>query len=164
MDCRALVGLDRGQLMADRQQLERTVIHAAPLRPQTFLGGEREPAQFALLLSFLTVVVVLGLAWRDIIPWWLVVLLLTRDVVMGAALVWWHHRGSATPRVTMLGKSATFALYVFLPLAYLAFERWDGVHSFAIWAAAVSAVAYWGAAVQYLAQLRHTRSHAPNSA
>ena len=53
MDCRALVGLDRGQLMADRQQLERTVIHAAPLRPQTFLGGEREPAQFALLLSFL---------------------------------------------------------------------------------------------------------------
>ncbi len=38
--------------MLDRQHLERTLIHASPPRPQTFLGGEREPAQFALLLSF----------------------------------------------------------------------------------------------------------------
>jgi cardiolipin synthase len=126
----------------------------------TELGRVLDPAADRLL----TVVVVLGLAWRDIIPWWLVALLLARDVVMGVALLWWRRRGAATPQVTMLGKSATFALYVFLPLAYLAFDRWDGVHAFAVWAAAASAIAYWGSAVQYLAQLRATPSRAVNSA
>jgi cardiolipin synthase len=122
------------------------------------LGRFLDPAADRLL----TVVVVLGLAWRDIIPWWLVVLLLSRDVVMGIALLWWRRRGAATPRVTFLGKSATFALYVSLPLSYLAYERWEGVHSFAIVAAAVSSTAYWGSALQYLAQLRRSRSRAQN--
>lgn len=124
------------------------------------LGRFLDPAADRIL----TVVVVLGLAWRDIIPWWLLVLLLTRDVVMGIALLWWRRRGAETPRVTFLGKSATFALYVFLPLSYLAYERWDGIHTFAIIAAAVSSIAYWGAAVQYLAQLRRAQSHARISA
>jgi cardiolipin synthase (CMP-forming) len=121
------------------------------------LGRVLDPAADRLL----TVVVVLGLAWRDIIPWWLVALLLARDLVMGAALLWWRRRGTATPQVTFLGKSATFALYVFLPLSYLAYDRWDAVHTFAIVAAAVSSIAYWGSAVQYLAQLRKSRSTAP---
>ena len=121
------------------------------------LGRVLDPAADRLL----TVVVVLGLAWRDIIPWWLVALLLARDVVMGAALLWWRRPGAATPQVTFLGKSATFALYVFLPLSYLAYDRWDAVHTFAIVAAAVSSIAYWGSAVQYLAQLRKSRSTAP---
>jgi cardiolipin synthase len=121
------------------------------------LGRVLDPTADRLL----TVVVVLGLAWRDIIPWWLVVVLLARDVMMGAALLWWRRRGTPTPQVTFLGKSATFALYVFLPLSYLAYDRWDGVHTFAIGAAAVSSVAYWGSAGQYLAQLRKSRSAAP---
>lgn len=120
------------------------------------LGRFLDPAADRLL----TVVVVLGLAWREIIPWWLVALLLARDVMMGVALLWWRRRGAPTPEVTFLGKSATFALYVFLPLSYLAYERWDGVHTFAIVAAAVSSIAYWGSAVQYLAQLRQPRSPA----
>lgn len=124
------------------------------------LGRFLDPAADRLL----TVVVVLGLAWREIIPWWLVALLLARDVMMGVALLWWRRRGAPTPKVTFLGKSATFALYVFLPLSYLAYERWDGVHTFAIVAAAVSSIAYWGSAVQYLAQLRQPRSPVPNSA
>ncbi len=118
------------------------------------LGRFLDPAADRIL----TVVVVLGLAWRDIIPWWLVALLLARDVVMGLALLWWRQRGAANPQVTFLGKSATFALYVFLPLAYLTYERWDGVHTFAIIGAAVSSVAYWGSAVQYLTQLRRAQS------
>ena len=117
------------------------------------LGRVLDPAADRLL----TVVVVLGLAWRDIIPWWLVALLLARDLVMGAALLWWRRPGTPTPRVTFLGKSATFALYVFLPLTYLAYGRWDGVHTFAVVGAAVSSIAYWGSAVQYLAQLRQAR-------
>ncbi|NTV39403.1 MAG: CDP-alcohol phosphatidyltransferase family protein, partial [Demequinaceae bacterium] len=110
----------------------------------------------------LTVVVVLGLAWRTIIPWWLVALLLARDVVMGVALLWWRRRGASNPQVTFLGKTATAALYVFLPLSYLAYERWDGVHAFAILAAAMSSIAYWGSAVQYVAQLRKPQSPPPN--
>lgn len=117
------------------------------------LGRVLDPAADRLL----TVVVVLGLAWRDIIPWWLVALLLLRDVVMGVALLRSRARGVPTPRVTFLGKSATFALYVFLPLSYLAYGRWEGVHTFAIVAAAVSGLAYWGSAVQYLTQLRSSR-------
>lgn len=124
------------------------------------LGRVLDPAADRLL----TVVVVLGLAWRDIVPWWLVALLLARDVVMAAALLWWRRRGTPTPQVTFLGKSATFALYVFLPLSYLAYERWDGIHTFAIVGAAVSAIAYWGSAVQYLAQLRQSRITAPSGA
>lgn len=124
------------------------------------LGRVLDPAADRLL----TVVVVLGLAWREIIPWWLVAILLARDLVMGIALLWWRRHGSSTPVVTWLGKSATFALYVFLPLSYLAFERWEGVHTVAIVGAAASAIAYWGSAVQYLAQLRTSRRLAQNSA
>ena len=133
---------------------------ARKLGQTSALGRVLDPAADRLL----TVVVILGLAWRNIIPWWLVALLLARDIVMGAALLWWRRRGTATPQVTFLGKSATFALYMFLPLSYLAYQRWDGIHTFAIVGAAVSSVAYWGSAVQYLAQLRQSRSTAPSGA
>ena len=133
---------------------------ARKLGQTSALGRVLDPAADRLLI----VVVILGLAWRDIIPWWLVALLLARDIVMGLALLWWRRRGTATPQVTFLGKSATFALYVFLPLSYLSYERWDGIHTFAIVAAAVSSIAYWGSAVQYLAQLRQSRSAAPSGA
>ncbi len=130
---------------------------ARRLNQTSELGRFLDPAADRLL----TVVVVLGLLWRGIIPWWLVAVLLARDVVMGVALLWWRRRGATTPQVTFLGKSATFALYIFLPLSYLAYDRWDGVHSFAIVGAAVSSIAYWGSATQYLAQLRKSRSPAP---
>ncbi|MCB2413806.1 CDP-alcohol phosphatidyltransferase family protein [Demequina sp. TTPB684] len=118
------------------------------------LGRILDPAADRLL----TVAVVLGLAWRDIIPWWLVAVLLARDAVMAIALLWLARLHRPTPVVTFLGKSATAALYVFLPLSYLAFDRWDGVHALAVWGAAGAAVAYWGSAVQYLAQVRRTGS------
>lgn len=120
------------------------------------LGRVLDPAADRLL----TVVVVVGLAWREIIPWWLLVVLLARDVVMGLALLWLRTRTRATPTVTWLGKKATFALYVFLPLSYLAFERWEVVHLIAIWGATCAAVAYWGSAVQYLSQVRAAGAHA----
>lgn len=121
------------------------------------LGRLLDPAADRLL----TVVVVLGLAWRDIIPWWLVVVLLARDVVMGLALLWLRGRHGAAPAVTFLGKSATAALYFFLPLSYLAFGRWDAVHTVAIVGAAIAAIAYWGSAVQYLAAIRRSGTRVP---
>ncbi|MBC7297756.1 MAG: CDP-alcohol phosphatidyltransferase family protein [Demequina sp.] len=118
------------------------------------LGRMLDPAADRLL----TVAVVVGLAWRDIVPWWLVAVLLVRDAVMAVALLSLARRRLPTPVVTFLGKSATAALYVFLPLSYLAFDRWDGLHTFALWGAAAAAVAYWGSAVQYLAQARRAGS------
>jgi cardiolipin synthase len=116
------------------------------------LGRVLDPAADRLL----TVAVVVGLAWRDIVPWWLVVVLLARDLVMGVALMSLVGRGLPTPIVTFLGKSATAALYVFLPLLYLAYDRWDTVHTVALWGAFAAALAYWGSAVQYLAQARRS--------
>ena len=116
------------------------------------LGRILDPAADRLL----TVAVVFGLAWRDIVPWWLVAVLLARDAIMAVVLVWLARRRLATPIVTFLGKLATAALYLFLPLSYLAYERWDAVHTVALWGAAAAAVAYWGSAVQYLSQARQT--------
>jgi len=122
------------------------------------LGRLLDPAADRLL----TIVVVLGFAWRDIIPWWLVGVLLARDAVMGLALLWLRGRHGSAPTVTFLGKTATAALYFFLPLSYLAFGRWEIVHTIAIVGAALAAVAYWGSAAQYLAQIRRTGTLAPS--
>lgn len=121
------------------------------------LGRMLDPAADRLL----TIAVVVGLAWRDIVPWWLVAVLLVRDLVLAVALLRLARRKLPTPVVTFLGKSATAALYVFLPLSYLAFDRWDAVHSVALWGAAAAAVAYWGSAVQYLAQAGRAGSDGP---
>lgn len=133
---------------------------ARKLNQTSTLGRVLDPAADRLL----TVVVVLGLAWRDIIPWWLLAVLLARDVVMGLALLWLRRRTKETPIVTFLGKAATFALYVFLPLSYLAYERWDVVHAIAIWGATAAAIAYWASAVQYLSQVRKAGARAATTA
>lgn len=112
----------------------------------------------------LTIVVVLGLAWRDVIPWWLVALLLARDAVVGAVLLWGRRRTRETPQVTFAGKSATFGLYVFLPLAFLADGRWEVVHQVAIGGAAVAAAIYWYSAGQYAGQMRALAGSADRSA
>ncbi len=112
----------------------------------TELGRILDPAADRIL----TVVVVLGLAVRHIIPWWLVVILLARDLVVGLALLWGKHHGLPAPQVTFMGKTATFVLYVALPLAYLAFERWDAVHTVAIILAVAGAVLYWASGLGYV--------------
>lgn len=133
---------------------------ARKLKQTSPLGAVLDPAADRLL----TVVVVLGLALRDIIPWWLVGILLARDIVMAVTLLWLRSKTTATPKVTRLGKWATFGLYVFLPLSYLAFERWDAVHTLAIVGSLVAAVAYWGAAGQYVRQARDLSARAGASA
>ena len=122
----------------------------------TRLGRLLDPAADRML----TVVVVLGLAVRGVIPWWLVAVLLARDVVVGIALLVGRARGVAAPQVTFVGKAATFALYVTLPLAFLAYERWETVHAAAIAGACVAAALYWFSGVGY-ARKASRRAHAP---
>lgn len=117
----------------------------------TALGRVLDPAADRLL----TIAVVVGLASRAIIPWWLVVILLARDAVVGAALVYGRRAGVDTPQVTRIGKWATAGLYFFLPLAYLAFERWGLVHTLAVVGAAFASVLYWVAGIGYVRDVRN---------
>ena len=120
----------------------------------TALGRLLDPAADRLL----TIVVVLGLAIRGVIPWWLVAILLARDVVVGVALLVARARGVSSSQVTFVGKAATFGLYVTLPLAFLAYERWDGVHVAAIAGACVAAALYWISGLGYVRDLSR-RAH-----
>ncbi|WP_172655890.1 CDP-alcohol phosphatidyltransferase family protein [Demequina maris] len=119
----------------------------------TRLGRLLDPAADRLL----TVAVVLGLAFREIIPWWLVALLLARDIMVGTVLLIAHHHHVPSPQVTFVGKLATALLYLFLPMAYLvsvAFPQWGALHGIAIAGASVAAVFYWYSGVGYVLDLR----------
>ena len=115
----------------------------------TKLGSILDPTADRML----TIVVVLALAIRGIIPWWLLGILFARDLVMGVALLYAKRRAVSVPEVTFVGKAATFALYFFLPLAFLAFDRWDTVHLVAIVGATLTAVLYWISGVMYVADI-----------
>jgi len=112
----------------------------------TTLGRVLDPAADRLL----TLAVVIGLGLRAIIPWWLVAALVARDAVVGIALLVGKRRGVATPQVTFVGKAATFGLYWFLPLSYLAYGRSGAWHAVGIWGAATSAAVYWYAGLGYV--------------
>jgi cardiolipin synthase len=100
----------------------------------------------------------LGLAWRDIVPWWLVALLLGREVfTFFAALVPVRRHGYDALPVHFLGKAATFCLLYAFPLLLLA-QLSKGVGdvarpvgwAFAWWGTGL----YWVAACYYVVQAR----------
>lgn len=128
---------------------------------RTELGRILDPAADRIL----TVVVVLGLAVRGIVPWWLVAILLLRDVVVGIALLAGKARGKQPPQVTFVGKTATALLYVFLPLSYLAvvaFPAAPWLHTVAIIGAVAASVLYWASGITYVrASLARAESGAP---
>ena len=98
----------------------------------------------------------IGLAIRDIVPWWLVVLLGARDVMM-ATTIWpaLRRRGFASLPVHFLGKAATFALLYGFPLVLLGAggEAWQvAVRTFG-WACVIwGAGLYWWSGLLYVGQ------------
>lgn len=98
-----------------------------------------------------------GLAWRDIIPMWLVVVLISREVVMSAMLLFLRRRGQVGLPVHFVGKAATFNLLYAFPLLLLATRTdWVGEVARAVgWGFAWwGIVLYWLAAILYAAQAR----------
>lgn len=98
-----------------------------------------------------------GLAWRDIIPWWLVAVLLVRDAGLVAALLVLRRRGVVGLPVHFVGKAATFNLLYAFPTILLGQQ--PGVigeialpigWAFAWW----GVVLYWLAGVLYAVQAR----------
>lgn len=100
---------------------------------------------------------VIGLAWRDIIPWWLALLLPARDLFLWGLVPFLRTRGYSALPVHFLGKAATANLLYAFPLLLLG----DGTGlvamlakvfgwAFAIWGTAL----YWWAGFLYAWQVR----------
>jgi len=90
----------------------------------------------------------LGLAWRDIIPWWLVAALLARELLLVGLLGVLKKHGYLALPVHFVGKAATFSLLYAFPLLLLG----DGHSAFAHWALPIGwAFAWWGTALYWVA-------------
>jgi cardiolipin synthase len=101
--------------------------------------------------------VVVGLAMRDIIPWWAALSLPLRDVLLWALVPLLRTRGYSALPVHFLGKAATFNLLYAFPLLLLG----DGEGTVATlanvfgWAFAIWGIGlYWWAGILYAWQVR----------
>jgi cardiolipin synthase len=90
----------------------------------------------------------LGLAWRDIIPWWLVAVLLGRELFGAVVLVWVRRYGYGALPVHFVGKAGTFNLLYAFPLLLLA----DGDSALAHVARPIAwGFAWWGTVLYWVA-------------
>ncbi|WP_344100444.1 CDP-alcohol phosphatidyltransferase family protein [Myceligenerans crystallogenes] len=106
-------------------------------------------------------VTLLGLAWREIVPLWLVAAVVGRDLLLALTVPVLARLGYGTLNVSQVGKVATFALLYAFPLLLLA--EVPGISSGAAGTAAYVAgwaftgwgvALYWLAGLQYVAQVR----------
>lgn len=108
------------------------------------------------LVDRLTIAAVLiGLALRSLIPWWLVALLVARELVLLALVPMLRRHGLVALPVHYLGKAATFVLFWGLPLilAGNGSANWQSVVNVLGWALITwGVVLYWYAAVLYIEQ------------
>lgn len=95
----------------------------------------------------------LGLAMRDIIPWWMVAVLVSRDVLMAAVVLpLLRTRGFISLPVHFLGKAATFSLLYAFPMVLLGAgpEPWALGFRIVGWAFALWGLGmYWCAGLMY---------------
>lgn len=104
----------------------------------------------------------IGMAIREVIPWWLVVVLVLRDVLMVCLVPFLRTRGFTSLPVHFLGKAATFCLLYAFPLVLLGADTppdsgWSWGEAakvfgwaFALWGTAL----YWWAGLLYVEQTR----------
>lgn len=126
---------------------------ARKLDQQTVIGQILDPVADRLYI----LAVVVGLALRDIIPWWMAISLPLRDLLMWGLVPILRTRGYSALPVHFLGKAATFNLLYAFPLLLLG--DGDGVvatlaevfgWAFALWGIGL----YWWAGVLYAWQVR----------
>ncbi len=126
---------------------------ARKLNQQSVVGQILDPVADRLYI----LAVVVGLALRDIIPWWMAISLPLRDLLMWGLVPILRTRGYSSLPVHFLGKAATFNLLYAFPL--LLVGDGDGViptlaqvfgWAFALWGIGL----YWWAGVLYAWQVR----------
>ena len=109
--------------------------------------------------------VLIGLALREIVPWWLAVIIVGRDVFVVVLVPILKTRGYSSLPVHFVGKVATFCLLYAFPLVLLGSGQqgwlqvaWVLGWAFAIWGTAL----YWYAGSIYALQIiRFLRSTPP---
>lgn len=102
-------------------------------------------------------VTLLGLAWREVAPVWLVAAILARDLMLAFLVPVLARHGYGTLSVSLVGKAGTFALLYAFPLLLLAeMPGWIGAVAHVVgWAFTWWGVGlYWLAGLQYVAQTR----------
>ncbi len=121
------------------------------------LGRLLDPAADRLFI----VVTIVALAWRDVVPWWLVVALVARDVALGVVQLVVMRAGWAPLPVHLAGKTGTLMLLYAFPLLLLAQLTAGAPAAVPVvltalgWATALWGVAlYWTSGVFYLVQAR----------
>lgn len=126
---------------------------ARRLNQTTVLGQILDPVADRLYI----LAVVVGLALRDVIPWWMAISLPLRDLLMWGLVPFLRTRGYSALPVHFLGKAATFNLLYAFPLLLLG--DGEGVvatlarvfgWAFAFWGIGL----YWWAGVLYAWQVR----------
>ena len=126
---------------------------ARKLNQQSVVGQILDPVADRLYI----LAVVVGLALRDIIPWWMAISLPLRDLLMWGLVPILRTRGYSSLPVHFLGKAATFNLLYAFPLLLLG--DGEGViptlaqvfgWAFALWGIGL----YWWAGVLYAWQVR----------
>ena len=126
---------------------------ARKLNQMSALGQILDPVADRLYI----LAVVLGLALREIIPWWVAIALPLRDLLLWGLVPFLRTRGYSALPVHFLGKAATFNLLYAFPLLLLG--DGEGVvatladvfgWAFAIWGMGL----YWWAGVLYAWQVR----------
>lgn len=121
-------------------------------------GKVLDPAADRLFIA----VTLIGMAVRDIIPWWLVVAIGSRELLVGLTLPILGRRGFPGYPVHLAGKAGTMALMYAFPLLLLAgIDGIIGDIAYVVgWAAAMWGVyLYWTAGVVYLNQFREVLQH-----
>lgn len=120
---------------------------------QSRLGELLDPVADRLYI----VATVTALAFRVIIPWWLVGVLAARELVLGVVLIALWRGGYGPLKVSFVGKAATLSLLYSFPLLFLGSHPTSYATlaqvfgwAFALWGTAL----YWWAAVLYAEQAR----------
>lgn len=125
---------------------------ARKLDQRSTLGEILDPVADRLYI----LAVVVGLALRDIIPWWFAVILPARDALLWCLVPFLRRKGYSSLPVHFLGKAATFNLLYAFPLILLGdgegivadLARTFG-WAFAIWGIGL----YWWAGLLYAWQV-----------
>ncbi|MDX6371778.1 MAG: hypothetical protein QOD98_766 [Nocardioidaceae bacterium] len=122
---------------------------ARKLNQTTVLGQILDPVADRLYI----LAVVVGLALRDVIPWWLAISLPLRDALMWGLVPLLRTRGYSSLPVHFLGKAATFNLLYAFPLLLLG----DGDGLVARLAEVFGwAFAFWGVGLYWWAGILYT--------
>lgn len=121
---------------------------ARALNQTTDFGAKFDPVVDRLYIA----AVILALAYRDYLPWWLVGAIILRDLILSMVVLLQKVKGHQFLAVSFLGKAATFNLLYAFPFLLLTETEKLGEISFIFgWAFAIWGVSlYFYTGFQYL--------------